>query len=477
MAQLDPRRQALRLTPMILVSIAALSVGSLMWKVIAPLPSIRQVLDANALMALETRAMAAGAARPGYAEPVNIAVNLKNGETLNAALLRVGISPQEATAAINILAPVFDVTKAHDGLNLEAAIAHPTNATSEPAQLLGLTIRTGPAKQLTLTTSQDGAMRVRALEESVRDERRVAIGSIAGSFWTSVAQLGATQKVTDQLLKLFAHKLDFERDIQPGDKLKIVFDRKVTETGRTVEAGDLLYAEIATHSGVTRFYNFQRPGEKVSEYFDEFGKNIKGFLLTTPIYNARTTSGFGMRLHPIQGYMKKHTGIDFAAPTGTPILAAGDGVVADAKWWGGYGRWVRLVHSRDWDTGYGHMSAIAVHPGQHVKQGDVIGYVGTTGNSTGPHLHFEVWHDEIPINPKDAHVPQGTVLAGNELNEFRARKHELDLAIAERAKPMMTNRKPLRLAPHPIIMKTIRPPMRVRWRRTSSARSRMPAWP
>jgi murein DD-endopeptidase MepM/ murein hydrolase activator NlpD len=229
---------------------------------------------------------------------------------------------------------------------------------------------------------------------------------------------------------LFAHKLDFERDIQPGDTFKLVFDRKVTESGRTVEAGNLLYAEIEAKGSVDRFYSFQPKGDKEVEYFDENGKSIKGFLLTTPVYGARISSTFGMRMHPILGFTKMHTGIDFAAPTGTPIMAAGDGVVEDAKWWGGYGRWVRIRHNGQWETGYGHMSAIAVKPGQHVHQGEIIGYVGTTGRSTGPHLHFEIWQNGHPINPKGAKVPDASVLQGQDMTAFRARKRAIDSMIA-----------------------------------------------
>ncbi len=296
--------------------------------------------------------------------------------------------------------------------------------------LLGLTARTGPAKQLTLTTSRDGSMRLRALEEPIRAERRVAIGTINGSLFTSAAALGATPSLTAQVVKLFAHKLDFERDIQSGDTFKLVFDRKVTESGRTVEAGNLLYAEIEAKGGIDRFYSYQPKGDKTIEYFDQNGKNIRGFLLTTPVYGARVSSTFGMRFHPILNFNKMHTGIDFAAPTGTPIQAAGDGVVVDAKWWGGYGRWVRIAHNSEWETGYGHMSAIAVKPGQHVKQGDIIGYVGTTGRSTGPHLHFEVWQDHHPIDPKSARVPEANFLGAQDMVAFRARKREIDSMIA-----------------------------------------------
>ena len=414
---------------MIFALATALTVGTLLWRVVQPMPGMGSPMDPAAAMALETQAYAEAAARPGFGHPVDMPISLRAGETLDQAVTRMGVNPDEAKAAIELLSKRFNVTNIKAGLSLEAAIAKPISG-SGAAQLLGLTVRTGPAKQLTLTKDRDGVMRLRALEESVRDERRVAIGTIDGSLFTSAAALGATPTLTAQVVKLFAHKLDFERDIQSGDTFKMVFDRKVTESGRTVEAGNLLYAEIEAKGGVDRFYSFTPNGGRSIEYYDETGKNIKGFLLATPIYGARNSSGFGMRFHPIVGFMKMHTGIDFAAPTGTPIQAAGDGVVMDAKWWGGYGRWVRIAHNKQWETGYGHMSSIAVRPGQRVTQGQIIGYVGTTGRSTGPHLHFEVWKDHHPVDPKGAKVPQSNMLAGNDLNAFRTRKREIDSMIA-----------------------------------------------
>lgn len=414
---------------MVFALATALTVGTLLWKVVQPMNGAVQPMDPAAAMALETQAFAEAAARPGFEQPVDVPVSLRSGETLDRAITRLGVAPDESKAAVNLLSKSFNITALKAGMTLEAAIARPTEGRGA-ARLLGLTVRTGPARQLTLTTSRDGQMRLRALEEAVHDERRVAIGTISGSLFTSAATMGATPTLTAQVVKLFAHKLDFERDIQSGDTFKLVFDRKVTESGRTVEAGNLLYAEIEAKGGIDRFYSYQPKGSNAIDYYDENGKNIKGFLLATPIYGARTSSGFGMRFHPIMGFMKMHTGIDFAAPTGTPILAAGDGVVMDAKWWGGYGRWVRITHNREWETGYGHMSAIAVRPGQHVTQGQVIGYVGTTGRSTGPHLHFEVWQNHHPVDPKGAKVPQSNTLAGSDLVAFRARKHEIDTMIA-----------------------------------------------
>ena len=416
---------------MLLVSGTTLAVGTLLWHVVQPLSSHAAPMDPGAAMALETQAYAEAAVRPGYGQPIDVPIALKDGQSLADAVVDAGVAPGEAKAAVDLLSSHYNLATLKSGQTVEAAIAKPIGAAStQPAQLLGLTVRTDWAKQLTLTTSRDGEMRLRSLEEAVRDERRVAIGQVDGSLLTSALALGATPSLTTQIVKLFANKIDFERDIQSGDTFKLVFDRKVTESGRTVQAGNLMYAEIQTKGGIDRFYSYQPKGDQNIEFFDENGKNIKGFLLATPILGARVSSGFGMRFHPILGFMKMHTGIDFAAPVGTPIQAAGDGVVQDAKWWGGYGRWVRISHSKDWDTGYGHLSAIAVHEGQVVHQGDIIGYVGTTGRSTGPHLHFEVWHDHVPIDPKSAKVPDSGTLGGADMIAFRDRKHQIDTMIA-----------------------------------------------
>ncbi len=433
MTQLDPRRQPVRLTPYLATTATAVLVSALIWRVFQPGEPSLPKLDPEQVTDLETRAYAEAASRQGFAEPLTMPVSVKTGETLADAVARTGVSSEDARAAVNLLSQAFDVVNIKAGLKLQAAVAKPQSGSNAPARLLGLTVRTGPAKQLTLTTSHDGAMRLRVIEEKVREERRVAVGEISGSLYASAAAMGATPSITSRVVKLFAHKLDFQRDIKPGDQFKLIFDRTVTESGRTVETGDLLYAEVRAKGGVSRFYRFQPPGAKEAQFFDEFGKNIRGFLLATPIDGARTSSGYGVRRHPILGYEKMHTGIDFAAPTGTPILAAGDGVIVDAKWWGGYGRWVRIQHTGGWDTGYAHMSRITVKPGQRVTQGQVIGYVGSTGRSTGPHLHFEVWQNRRPVNPKGAKVPQGTILAGADLAEFKAEKARVDhmLALAE----------------------------------------------
>jgi len=429
MRKFDPRRISIRPTPWGLAACAGVAAvglsvtAGLMLRAPRPAP-----IDPAAVAALQNTAFTQAEARPGFAEPQTVPVKLARGETLEGAVRRAGVAPAEAQRAVEMLSHAMDTVHIKAGLLIQAAVARP--ADRGDAHLIGLSLRTGPASAITLSRSFDGALRLRELDEKVRDETAVEDGSIRGSLYESAQAIGATPQITAEVVKLFAHKLDFQRDIQPGDDFKLVFDRKVTEAGRTIQAGDLQYAEL---HGV-KFYRFAR-GNDV-EYFDELGKNIKGFLLRTPVDGAHITSLFGMRKHPVLGYTRAHQGIDFGAGTGTPILAAGDGVVLQASPWGGYGNWLRIRHSAGWDTGYGHISryAAGIHPGAHVRQGQVVAYVGATGLATGPHLHYEIWKNGQRVNPIGAKVPQGTVLAGVELARFRDQKAHIDGMLAGRGR-------------------------------------------
>ncbi|MDX9996881.1 MAG: M23 family metallopeptidase [Phenylobacterium sp.] len=430
MQEFDPRRPTFRFAPAA-AGVGALAVALLAWKLTSPQdlgPAAPPPLDPAAIAALQHQAFAAAEAQPGFARPESVEVKVRPGETFEAAVRRAGVAPEEARQAVQTLGGAMDVVNIKAGMKFDAAVAKPESEQG-PARLIGLSLRTGPARAITLSRSFDGALRLRALEEEVREELTVADGEIQGSLYQSAAKQGATPQITGQMVKLFSHKVDF-REIQPGDPFVLVFGRKVTESGRTVETGELEYAELKGQ----RFYRFERPGGGV-EFFDENGKNIKGFLLRTPIDGARMTSRFGMRRHPISGYNRMHQGIDFGAGTGTPVYAAGDGVLVEARRWGGYGNWVRVRHSNGWETGYAHLSRFAkgLKPGQRVRQGQVIAYVGSTGASTGPHLHYEVWKNGSRINPVGAKVPQGTVLAGAELAAFKAKKAQIERLVAAKA--------------------------------------------
>lgn len=433
MQEFDPRRSATRWAPRVFTAVAGLVALSVGWKLTADdakTPNAeRAALDPAALVALQHVAFASAEAQPGFERPENIAVKVRPGETLQGAVQRAGVAPEEAQAVVATLQGAIDTVNIKAGMAFEAAVAQ-RRGQRGPARLIGLSMRASPSSTLTVSRTFDGALRLRELEEKVRDEQKVACGEMNGSFYESVANVGGTPAIISQAAKLFSHKIDFSRDIKEGDRFCLVFDRKVTESGRTIEAGDLEYAEVKGQ----KFYAFDRKDDEGKpQFFDELGKNIKGFLLRTPVDGARITSTFGQRKHPVLGYTRAHKGVDFGAGTGTPILAAGDGVVLEARRWSGYGNWLRIRHSGQWDTGYGHISryAAGIRPGVHVRQGQVVAYVGSTGLATGPHLHYEVWLKGERVNPIGAKVPQGTILAGSELASFKSQKARIDRMLAD----------------------------------------------
>ena len=260
MQEFDPRRPTMRLAPKIFTAIAGLAALGLGWKLTAPdapVQVVRAPLDATALAALQHVAFASAEAQPGFERPESIPVKVRPGETLEGAVLRTGIAPNDARQVVTALQGAIDTVNIKAGMAFEAAIAERRNGRVGSARLIGLSMRTGPSSTLTVSRTFDGAMKLRELEEKVSDETKVACGEMKGSFYESVANVGGTPAVISQAAKLFSHKIDFSRDIKEGDKFCLVFGRKVTESGRTVEAGDLEYAEVKGQ----KFYAFERPGD------------------------------------------------------------------------------------------------------------------------------------------------------------------------------------------------------------------------
>jgi len=419
----------MRIAPHALTAVAAISVALLAGRVYQPAQAQEAPpLSAAEIAYLEARAFAAAGAPEGLGAPEAIPVEVRRGETFEQAVRRTGIAPEEASAVAATLSNAMDVTSIPAGQRFETAIAKPRGGRGD-ARLIGLTMRTGPASQLTVSRSFDGALRLRALEEKVTHETVVLSGKVEGSLSRTARREGAPAAIARAAARLFSHKFDLERDIRASDEFRYVFDRTVTESGRTIDSGDLLYAEL---KGVA-FYRFQRPGSDKVEYFDATGKNTRSAFMRTPLERGfRVSSSFGFRRHPISGYRRMHQGIDFAAGMGTPVIAPADGVVVEARRWGGYGNWLRIRHSNGLESGYGHLSRYAsgMRPGQRVRQGQVVAYVGSTGASTGPHLHYELWRRGQRINPAGVRTEEGTVLTGSELAAFRAEKARIDRIIA-----------------------------------------------
>ncbi|WP_291536904.1 M23 family metallopeptidase [Brevundimonas sp.] len=429
MAQFDPRRQPMRLAPHALTAVAAISVAMIAGRAYQPAQAEEvPALTSAQMAAMEARAFAAANAPAGLTAPEAVPVQIRRGETFEQAVARTGVAPEEASAVAATVANAFDLADLRAGLKFETAIAKPRDGRGD-ARLIGLTMRTGPASQLTVSRSFDGALRLRSLEEKVTQETVVLKGDVERSLSASARDLGATASIVRAASRLFATKFDMQRDIRASDEFTMVFDRDVTEAGRTVNVGDLMYAELR---GVT-FYRFKPAGAKEAQFFDANGKNLRSAMMRTPLQSfRRVSSNFGFRTHPISGFKKMHQGIDFAAGAGTPVVAPADGVVVEARRWGGYGNWLRIRHNNGLESGYGHLSRYGsgIRAGQRVSQGQIVAYVGSTGASTGPHLHYELWRNGQRINPAGVRTQEGTELSGADLAAFRAEKSRIDRIIA-----------------------------------------------
>ena len=244
---------------------------------------------------------------------------------------------------------------------------------------------------------------------------------------------GMTKAMTRQMIRMFSADVDYEARINPSDRISAFFSMP-DESGAATEDSELLYVQ-ATFSGVTRNYYRFRAKDGGVDYFDETGRSSRQFMLRKTVPNGEFRSGFGMRRHPILGYSRMHTGIDWAAPTGSPIIAAASGVVEKASWAGGYGKQTILRHANGYETSYNHQSRYAkgIAPGVRVKQGQVIGYVGTTGLSTGAHLHFELLVNGTKVDPMRIRLPTGKVLKGPELEAFKRERDRIDALLREEA--------------------------------------------
>jgi murein DD-endopeptidase MepM/ murein hydrolase activator NlpD len=271
----------------------------------------------------------------------------------------------------------------------------------------------------------DGGYNTREVISEYKSQRVGISGEISTSLYIDATKSGIPDRIVDQFTKIYEYSVDFQRDIRPGDKFTMYFDAYKNRKGDIVKTGDLLYTSFSPGDKKSEFWLFSNE-KKTENFYDKNGKTAKRRLRATPINGARISSGFGGRKHPILGYKKMHTGVDFAAPTGTPVLAAGSGTVEYAAWNGAAGKYIRIRHTDGYKTAYFHLSRINVSVGKYVKQDQIIGKVGSTGRSTGPHLHYEVILNGKKINPKRLSQLSGKPLGKAEMNKFNKRREEIE---------------------------------------------------
>ncbi len=260
----------------------------------------------------------------------------------------------------------------------------------------------------------------------------VVKNNIKDNLYNAAVSSNIEPNIIVEFARIFGFEVDFQRDIRKNDWFEIYYEKFEDENGKVRDTGKIIYASMFVNGEEINLYNFKYKNNDL-EYYDIKGKSITKSLMKTPINGARLSSSFGMRKHPILGYNKMHRGTDFAAPSGTPIMASGSGTVTRARWCGGGGNCVKIKHNSTYETIYAHMKSFAkgIKEGKKVKQGQIIGYVGSTGLSTGPHLHYEVIINGKKVNSQKLKLPSGKILRGDERKEFELERIKIDLKLSE----------------------------------------------
>lgn len=364
-------------------------------------------------------------------------VEVQSGDTLMGLLMDNGISQEEAEGAIGAMKDVYSPKDLQIGQKLVLNLDPATEG-----KLVAINLKSSATETVTVTRSQKGQFTAKAETTPLKTRMTRASSEIHSSLFVAAREAGLPMPIAAELIKAFSFDVDFQRDIQPGDSFDVVFERMDDPKGNLVKTGKVLYASLTLSGKTIPLYYYEKDGS--GQYYSPAGESARKSLLKTPIDGARITSGFGMRSHPILGYTKMHKGMDFGAPTGTPIYAAGDGVIAEAGPKGAYGNYVKIKHNGQYQTAYAHVSRFGkgIKKGVKVRQGDVIAYVGTTGRSTGPHLHYEILVNNVQVNPANVKVVGGGKLEGKDLKAFKSQIAAIDATRNKLKTPSLIAEKP-----------------------------------
>jgi murein DD-endopeptidase MepM/ murein hydrolase activator NlpD len=367
---------------------------------------------------------------------------VKKGDTVVSVLRDQGATPDEARAIATTLGP-----RGRDGglkegekLRILMAPAGPgqrlqpyrvivaNDSTIEAVAALsdmGKYVAVDVQSMNTATETADNSTSTSSDDDDEDDGTGVRLYQ---SIYETAMRNKVPQSVIDDMIRIYSYDVDFQRKVQPGDSFDVFFAGEDEGTNNANEKPEVLFASLTVGGETKKYYRFQTPDDGVVDFYDETGKSAKKFLVRKPVNNAIMRSGFGARRHPILGYVKMHTGVDWATAYGTPIFASGNGVVEVAGWEGGYGKYVKLKHNNGYETAYGHMSAFAkgLEVGKRVRQGQVIGFVGSTGQSTGAHVHYEILVNGRFVDPMRVKLPRGRSLEGGMLTSFEKERDRLD---------------------------------------------------
>ena len=374
-----------------------------------------------------------------------IRIRITKGENFVDALKRAGVSANDRNDAAYAFGKHYNLRRLRPGQEFLLTVGQPQQTLFQiasasgktDARLLALEFRADAENRIFVRRDHTGKLAGEAAPIALTTRVLSVAGRIDGSLYLSAKASGAPDQIIADLADAFAYDVDFQREIFGGDEFEAIFEARYDDQGDLVSTGDIIYARLywRGRSKEKGYYRFAGSEDgKRGDYYDAAGQGAKRLLMKTPIDGARLSSRFGTRKHPILGYRRAHKGVDFAAPRGTPIKAAGDGVVERADRYGSFGNYIRIRHANGYKTAYAHLKSFrrGVRKGKRVRQGDIIGYVGTTGRSTGPHLHYEVHLKGKAVNPQKLKIATGKQLRGADLDRFKIQR---DLINAMRLPP------------------------------------------
>jgi murein DD-endopeptidase MepM/ murein hydrolase activator NlpD len=356
-------------------------------------------------------------------------VTLKKGDSAATVLRDAGASQEDIRAVTSVLGARGRDGGLREGQKLRIMFA-PDSGRLRVVRVIVVTDSAAEAVVALSDTGKYVAVDVQSMagatdvpETDEDDENDTTAVRLYQSIYETALRNSVPRPVIDDLVRIYSYDVDFQRRAAPGDSFEVLYSGDDDADARNV-----LYAALTVGGDTKKFYRYQSPDDGVVDYYDETGKSAKKFLVRKPVGPGIMRSGFGFRRHPIIGISKMHTGVDWAAPYGTPIFASGNGTVEKAGWEGGYGKYIKVKHSNGYETAYGHMSAFArgIEPGKRVRQGQVIGFVGSTGLSTGAHVHYEIVVNGRFVDPMRIRLPRGRVLEGPILAGFEKERDRVE---------------------------------------------------
>ncbi len=347
---------------------------------------------------------------------------IKKGDTFEKILSQLSIPKSEKEIVISKLSKYKFINKLYNNQNISFKLDNKT------FKIIKISFEQSKTKKIVFNrVSELDIFKFREIDKDLKKQVIFKESEIINSLYSSAIKIGIKPNVIVEFARIYGFQIDFQRDIWKKDRFQIIYETFLDSKGKLIETGNILYANLILQGKENNLYIFKT--KDGFEHFDGSGKSIKKSLMKTPINGARLSSSFGLRKHPILGYTKMHRGTDFAAPEGTPIMASGDGKIIRARWCGGGGNCIKIKHNSTYTTVYAHLKNFArgIKEGVKVKQGSIIGYVGSTGMSTGPHLHYEVIVNGKKVNSQKLNLPSGKVLKGKERKLFEVNKIKLNV--------------------------------------------------